>query len=264
MPTYAIGDIQGCFSALQRLLDKIHFNEHKDTLWFVGDLVNRGPESLETLRFIKKLPNRVVVLGNHDLHLMAVYFGIRKMYADDTIEDIINAPDCEQLISWLRQQPLVHYDAQLKYAMVHAGFAPMWDLKKALTLANEVSTVLKNENVTEYLKQMYGNEPTLWQDDLKGWERLRVITNYLTRMRYCDATGHLDLQVKDLNAPPNFYPWFLVPNRKTANDNIIFGHWAALQGKADHPHVFALDTGIVWGRELTAMCLETREKFSTH
>lgn len=264
MNTYAIGDVQGCLDPLMRLLDKINFNE-QDELWFVGDLINRGPKSLETLRFIKNLGSRArIILGNHDLHLIAVHHEIRSMYPDDTLTEILAAKDRDELIHWLCQQPLVYHDATLGYTMVHAGIAPMWDLKEALTLANEVSDTLKNnDTIIEYLKNMYGNEPNVWSEELQGFTRLRVITNYLTRMRFCDARGRLDLKVKDLNAPAHFYPWFLVPGRKTEKDNIIFGHWAALEGKADHPHVFALDTGIVWGRELTAFNLTTQEKIST-
>lgn len=265
MSTYAIGDIQGCFDPLMRLLEKIHFDVHKDKLWFVGDLVNRGPKSLETLRFIKDLgETATVVLGNHDLHLLAVHYGVRPTYTDDTLDAILTAKDRESLIEWLRKQKLAHYDAQLGYAMVHAGFAPMWDLKKSLKLAEEVSKTLQSKKITEFLTQMYGNEPDIWSDKLKSFTRLRVITNYLTRMRFCDQQGHLDLKTKAsvLECPENFYPWFKVPGRKTEQQNILFGHWAALQGQADHPHVFALDTGIVWGGSLTAFCLETQERFS--
>lgn len=265
MSTYAIGDVQGCFDPLMRLIEKINFDPHKDKLWFVGDIVNRGPKSLETLRFIKDLGSRAItVLGNHDLHLLAVHYGIRETYNDDTLDEILKAPDREQLINWLRTQKLVHYDNTLGYAMVHAGFAPMWDLKKALKLSEEVCKSLQSNQISEYLEQMYGNEPNIWNDKLKDFTRLRVITNYLTRIRFCDQQGHLDLNTKaSINeCPENFYPWFLVLGRKTENQNIIFGHWAALQGQANHPHIFALDTGIVWGGTLTAFCLETKERIS--
>ena len=261
MSTYAIGDVQGCLDPLLKLLEIINFNPKHDTLWFVGDIINRGPKSLETLKLIKRL-NAKVVLGNHDLHLLAVHYGMRKCFEDDTLEDILAAPEREELIDWLRQQPLMHYDEKSDYAMVHAGIAPMWDLQQALNVAEEVSKVLKSPDIQDYLKHMYGNEPNIWDDSLTGYTRLRVITNYLTRLRFCDAQGHLDLKIKNLDCPPNFYPWFLTPNRKTENQNIIFGHWAALDGNANHPHVFALDTGAVWGRRLTAMCLETQERFS--
>jgi bis(5'-nucleosyl)-tetraphosphatase (symmetrical) len=245
------------------LLEKLNFNPKQDTLWFVGDLVNRGPDSLNTLRFIKDLKNKAIcVLGNHDLHLLALHFGVSNLTSEDTVGDILSAPDREELINWLQQQPLVHYDPILNYTMVHAGFAPMWSLEQALTLANEVSTALKSTEASEYLRHMYGNAPNLWNDQLQGFIRIRVITNYLTRIRFCDQAGHLDLKTKDLNCPANFYPWFLVPGRKTATQNIIFGHWASLQGRSTHPHAFALDTGAVWGKELTAMCLETKAKFS--
>jgi bis(5'-nucleosyl)-tetraphosphatase (symmetrical) len=267
LATYAIGDVQGCLQPLLRLLAKISFEPKYDQLWFVGDLVNRGPASLEVLRFIKSLGGHAkVVLGNHDLHLLAVHYGVRQLYPDDTVQDILNAPDRMTLIDWLRCQTLAYYDPKLKFAMVHAGFAPMWDLQHALGLAEEVRAALQSEVVSDYLQHMYGNEPPLWDEALTGFSRLRVITNYLTRMRFCDAEGRLDLHTKARGAeavPPGFYPWFLVPGRKTEQVDIVFGHWAALEGQADHPHVFALDTGVVWGRYLTAMCLETRELFTS-
>ena len=267
MSTYAIGDVQGCFKPLIQLVNKINFNPQHDCLWFVGDLVNRGPQSLEVLRFIKNLGDRTrVVLGNHDLHLLAVHYGVRQEYPDDTLQEILTAPDRGELIAWLQRQPLAYYDAALDFAMVHAGFAPMWNLQTALQHADEVSQVLQGEKVIAYLQHMYGNIPELWDESLQGFPRLRLITNYLTRMRFCDPYGRLDLKIKSslLDAPKGFYPWFLVPERATADNNIVFGHWAALKGQAEHPHVFALDTGMVWGGCLTAMCLETQARFSVN
>lgn len=261
MSTYAIGDIQGCFSALEELLLHIEFDASKDKLWFTGDLVNRGPQSLEVLRFVKSLGDaQVTVLGNHDLTLLAIYYGTRKAHAGDTLNDILQAPDCDDLMAWLRRCPLLHHD---HYVMTHAGLAPMWTLAQAKALAHEVEQVLRGENIRDFLAAMYGNQPDRWQDDLTGMDRLRCITNYLTRMRFCDATGHLDLgfkgQIKD--KPAELIPWFLVPNRANQHEDIIFGHWAALEGITNTPSVYALDTGCVWGRCLTAMRLEDKQRF---
>ena len=260
MATYAIGDIQGCFKQLQGLLAKIHFDPVQDNLWLVGDLVNRGPQSLETLRVLKSLGDRAkIVLGNHDLHLLAVHYGVRECYPDDTISDILNAPDREELIEWLRQQPLVYYSAP--YVMVHAGFCPSWTLSEALTLGQEVSDQLKGPEIVAFLKEMYGNEPDSWSPDLHGLTRLRVITNYLTRMRFCSEAGRLSISKKTapLDCPESDYPWFKVPNRQIQTP-IIFGHWSALQGETQTENVFALDTGVVWGGPLTAMNLETQRR----
>ena len=259
MATYAIGDIQGCFRQLQGLLAKIQFNPAHDTLWLVGDLVNRGPQSLETLRFIKSLGDRVkIVLGNHDLHLLAVHFGVRELYPDDTITDILTAPDREELMEWLRQQPLVYYSEP--YVMVHAGFCPRWTLDEALALGEELSQQLKGPGVIDFFKMSYGNDPDQWSLNLSGLVRLKVIKNYLTCMRFCSDEGRL-LQGKGspLNCPEGYFPWFKAPNRQIHNP-IIFGHWSALQGETDTENIFALDTGVVWGGPLTALNLETLER----
>lgn len=261
MPTYAIGDIQGCFDELQSLLRQAHFDEAKDRLWCVGDLVNRGPKSLETLRFLKNLgPCVKVVLGNHDLHLLAVHYGVKGFYQDDTIQDVLAAPDREDLIEWLRVQPLVHVGEG--YAMVHAGFCPSWTLEEAVALAGEVSDALKSIEIKAFLKAMYGNEPDHWSPELTGMDRLRVITNYLTRMRFCSADGRLLMNKKTspLDCPEGYFPWFKVPGRRITSP-ILFGHWSALQGKTDTENVFALDTGVVWGGTLSAMRLEDQKRF---
>src|SRR6185312_8376786 len=185
MATYCIGDIQGCFVSLQQLLTKINFNPTHDRLWFTGDLVNRGPDSLKTLRWIKSLNNSVVALGNHDLHLLAVANNPAKNKEHDTLQEILNAPDCNELCDWLREQPLLHYDAQLDYILVHAGLPPQWDLKKAQQCAQEVQNILRSDNYPEFLTHLYGNQPDCWDDNLTGWDRLRVITNYFTRLRFC-------------------------------------------------------------------------------
>ncbi len=262
MPTFAVGDLQGCFDELQGLLALIQFDPNQDTLWCVGDLVNRGPKSLETLRFLKAMGSRVkVVLGNHDLHLLAVYYGVKISYPDDTLQDILTAPDREELITWLRAQPLIHSGEG--YVMVHAGVCPDWTLEEAIGLAQEVSEVLQSKDIAHFLKAMYGNTPDHWSSDLTGMERLRVITNYLTRMRFCSPTGHLlmDKKMSPLDCSPGYLPWFKAPHRKIIAP-IIFGHWSALQGKTHTHNVFALDTGVVWGGPLTAMRLEDQERFA--
>ncbi len=266
MSDYVIGDVQGCYSQLQRLLDAIDFNEQDDCLWFVGDLVNRGPESLAVLRFIKALPKPAkVTLGNHDLHLLSSLFCASPWKGhDDTIDDVLNAPDGEELGHWLRHQNLIYYDEAHNTVMCHAGIAPVWNLEQALMFAKEVETVLQSPHYGDFLTQMYGNEPSLWSPTLQGIERLRAITNYCTRMRFCDNEGRLVLtfkgQIKD--APKNLYPWYNVPCRKPIAAHIVFGHWAALQGQCEEPGIDALDTGCLWGGSLTAMRLQDKKRFS--
>lgn len=260
MSTYAIGDVQGCFEALLRLLDKIQFDAQHDTLWFTGDLVNRGPQSLETLRFIHSLGKKAItVLGNHDLTLLAVgNHAIPYNPARHTFIDILEAPDRDELLNWLQFQPLLHHDEQLQFTLVHAGFSPLWDLPTAMTLAKEVETVLQSAHSLEFFKHMYGNYPNTWGPQLTGWDRLRYIVNCFTRLRFCNAKGQLELSSTEAenHAPEGFSPWFKIPNRKSQTLNIIFGHWAALNGKTDEPNVFPLDTGCVWGKCLTAFRLE--------
>lgn len=265
MATYAIGDIQGCLEPLQCLLKKIDFNPTKDKLWLAGDVINRGPDSLATLRLLYKLRDSItLVLGNHDLHLIAVYYGLRKAGKNDTLEPLLLAPDRADLIYWLRQQKLVHHDTQLNFTMVHAGIPPQWSLDDALARSREVEAVLQSNSPELLLENMYGNSPARWRDDLQGVERLRVITNYFTRMRFCSAEGELELQTKESAdaAPIGFAPWFSLSGRKMRNHKIIFGHWAALEGQANTKNIYALDTGCVWGGELTALRLEDEVLFS--
>lgn len=265
MATYAIGDIQGCLEPLQCLLKKINFNPAKDKLWLAGDVINRGPDSLATLRLLYKLRDSItLVLGNHDLHFIAVYYGLRKAGKNDTLEPLLLAPDRADLIYWLRQQKLVHHDAQLNFTMVHAGIPPQWSLDDALGRASEVETVLQSNSPELLLENMYGNSPARWSDELQGAERLRVITNYFTRMRFCSAQGELELETKESAdaAPIGFAPWFSLSGRKMRNHKIIFGHWAALEGQANTKNIYALDTGCVWGGELTALRLEDEVLFS--
>lgn len=260
MPTYVIGDVQGCFDPLQRLLAKIHFDPAKDTLWFTGDLVNRGPDSLKTLRFIRELPNVVTVLGNHDLHLLAtVYSNNPLALQGDTLNAILQAEDKEDLCHWLRQQPLLH--VQDNHVLVHAGIYPHWTLQQALTYAGEVERVLRSDNYFALLSELYGNEPAVWDDNLTGIARWRFIINAFTRMRFCNTAGRLDLDTKlGLGEQPDgYFPWFSDPARKTQTTDIYFGHWASLKGKTHTDHVYALDTGCVWGEVLTAMRLEDGE-----
>ena len=262
MATYCIGDIQGCFDELERLLHIINYDRSNDHLWFVGDLVNRGPKSLEVLRFIKKLPNTKIVLGNHDLHLINFYNKIVD-FETEHLEQILAAPDALELIEWLRQQPLLYYDAERNFVLVHAGIYPGWDLQEAITYAHEVETALRAKNYINFLKNLYGNEPNIWNDGLRSWDRLRFIVNAFTRMRFCDSQGKLEFANSgEINAKlPGFLPWFKIPWRKTKNVKILFGHWAALKGTTNERNVFALDTGCVYGKKLTAMRLEDGARF---
>ena len=265
MATYAIGDIQGCLEPLQCLLKKFAFNPANDRLWLAGDLINRGPDSLATLRFLYQIRDLVtVVLGNHDLHFIAVYYGLRKQGKSDTLNELLGAHDCSELVGWLRHQKLVHHDSSLGFTMVHAGIPPQWDLSEALARAREVEHALQGDEPEKYLAGMYGNTPGVWRDELSGVDRLRVITNYFTRMRFCNADGELELQTKESAdaAPDGFAPWFSFSARKTYREKIIFGHWAALEGRVESNSVFALDTGCVWGGALTALRLEDEQKFS--
>ena len=259
MATYAIGDVQGCFRALQLLLDKIRFDPEQDTLWFCGDLVNRGPNNLSVLRFVKRLGSSVkVVLGNHDLHLLAVHAGAKQASKKDTIQDIFQAPDCDELLFWLRQQPLIHVENP--WVLTHAGVPHLWTVTQARSLASEVEAVLRSEHYCAFLHEMYGNNPACWSDDVDGMSRLRLITNYLTRMRFVTSTGVLNLNAKKglETAPAGTKAWFAHP-RQLADKNyrFLFGHWAALEGHTYDPRFIALDTGCVWGGALTAMTLET-------
>lgn len=239
------------------LLEKINFDPTEDRLIAAGDLVNRGPKSLETIRYCKDLGSAFkMVLGNHDLHLLAIAHGVREPTPKDTIGDILTAPDASDLIDWLQQQPLMLCID--KFTIVHAGIPPQWTLDQALTLASEVNTVLKSSNAARYFQHMYGNQPAIWSDNLQGPERLRVITNCLTRMRFCAEDGTLDLDTNHaFDAPHPFYPWFSLHNRKTTEDKLVFGHWASLKGRDCGDNLFALDTGCVWGGPLRILNLDT-------
>lgn len=266
MTTYAVGDLQGCLDPLKCLLDRVAFDPAQDRLWLVGDLVNRGPKSLETLRFLFAMRDSVTcVLGNHDLHLLAVAHNVERLKKSDTLREIIEAPDAGDLLDWLRRQKLVHYDETRDIAMVHAGIPPMWTLAKALKRAAEVEEALLDDaRLPLFLEGMYGNDPACWDSDLHGITRLRVITNYFTRMRFCKADGTLDLKSKEGadTAPPGYRPWFAHPSRKTRGQKIIFGHWAALEGKCNEPGLHALDTGCVWGGTMTLLNIDNGQRIS--
>lgn len=263
MSTYAIGDVQGCYDELQALLETIAFDPAKDQLWFAGDLVNRGPQSLAVLRFIHSLKDAKIVLGNHDIHLISLANG--SPYKDHhTLHDVLAAPDCHELIDWLREQPLFYYDPILGYAMVHAGLLPQWDIPQAQHHAAELEAVLRSRNYRSCLPHLQGNQPKLWDDTLSGWNRLRFILNAFTRLRFCTREGQLDFTCtgKIGSQPEGYMAWFQIPNRASRSIPIIHGHWAALEGKVDTPNIFALDTGCAWGGSLTAMRLEDRQCFS--
>ena len=263
MVDYVVGDLQGCYDQLQQLLAKVDFNPDQDRLLAVGDLVNRGPQSLQTLRFCRELGESfATVLGNHDLHLIAIARGHRRPSQKDSLDELLAAPDCQQLIDWLRQQPLARREGD--YLLVHAGVPPFWGRKKTLRLAAEVSQVLAGDGCDEFLAAMYGNRPALWSEKLRGPVRWRVITNYLTRMRFIGKDGRLDLTAKGApdKPPRGTLPWYLAPRRKMANKAIVFGHWAALEGRDCGDHLFALDTGCAWGQSLTLLNLETLERIS--
>ncbi len=260
MAVYAIGDVQGCYDELQKLLEFVEFDPSLDQIWLVGDLVNRGPNSADVLRFAKKMGPDVVkvVLGNHDLHLLATAAGVNEHnHHMDTMESILDAGDREELVTWLRHQPLFYHDAELGFSMVHAGLPPQWTLKKAKKRAKEVQKVLRSDNWQEFFKHMYGNKPDKWKKDLEGWDRLRYITNCFTRLRYCYEDGRLALKFKGppKDKPSGELPWFEMPNRKTANDRIIFGHWSTL-GTGQYGNVFSTDSGAVWGDHLTAVRID--------
>lgn len=260
MAVFAIGDVQGCFDELQRLLEKLNFDPDKDQLWFTGDLVNRGPKSLETLRFVRDL-DAVSVLGNHDLHLLAVAEGFQAERPRDTMRTVLDAPDASELLDWLRHRPLVHYDAELGYLLVHGGLPPEWNLDAALNSAREVEVALRSANYRELLRDMYGNEPARWNENLAGIERLRYIINAFTRIRYCTADGRLDFTHKGPpgSQPPDLLPWFEVPGRKNAELDVLFGHWSTLRDSKT-PRAFALDTGCLWGGKLTALRIDDEER----
>ena len=252
MATYAIGDVQGCYDELQALLGRIGFDRGRDRLWFVGDLVNRGPKSLEVLRLVRRL-DAIVVLGNHDLHLVTQYEGFERKRKDDTFTDVLGAPDARELVDWLRTRPLMHVEGG--WAMVHAGLLPQWTLDFAVSLAIEVQDALAAPTYRDFLANMYGSKPARWEDSLQGPDRLRVIVNAMTRMRFCTPEGVMEFHETGKKAPPGFVPWYEA--RKSREPQIVFGHWSSAGLQLSERYA-GLDTGCVWGGPLTALRLEDR------
>ncbi len=264
MAVYVIGDIQGCHDDLMALLDLLRFDAAHDRLWFTGDLVNRGPDSLAVLRFVRSLGDTAItVLGNHDLHLLAVAEDCAPFHRSDSLQPVLDAPDRDELLHWLRHRPLLHHDPGLAYTMVHAGLPPQWDLQAAQRHAAEVETVLRGPQYREFFAAMYGDQPRRWAPSLTGHQRLRFITNCLTRLRYCDADGGLCLDAKGEpgTQPAGCLPWFEVPGRASAGQRVVFGHWSTL-GLHRAADACCVDSGCLWGGLLSALCLETGNVFS--
>ena len=284
MATYVIGDLQGCYDELLRLLDKITYQPGNDKLWFVGDVINRGPKSLECLRFVKNCCEKEsgkMVLGNHDYHLLAAYAGLEKYLSkSDTIDQILQAPDVAELVDWLRMQPLLVEHPVMNAVMVHAGIPPQWSIEQAKSLAKEAEAPLQADDWQIFLRDhLFGNQSDSWQDNLQGWQRIRYIVNAFVRMRYCDHQGKLDFKLKsspesyikklkahkpihaeELIVSDKVQPWFLWSNRKNRDTQIFFGHWSTL-GAIDAYGIHATDTGCLWGGELTAYELETKTRY---
>lgn len=253
MATYAIGDIQGCFDEFQALLRRIRFDPQHDRLWLVGDLVNRGPRSLDVLRYVRALGDRaVVVLGNHDLHLVAQFEGFERTRTDDTFHDVLHAPDARELVDWLRHRPMMHAGGD--WAMVHAGLLPQWSVNRALELACEVERALRGPDYREFFAHMYGSRPDRWDEALAGWDRLRVIVNAMTRMRFVNGEGAMEFHSNGMAAPAGYRPWF---EGRHDERRLVYGHWSAL-GLQLAPGWAGLDTGCVWGGPLSALRLEDR------
>ncbi|OZA24932.1 MAG: bis(5'-nucleosyl)-tetraphosphatase (symmetrical) [Hydrogenophilales bacterium 17-64-11] len=262
MSTYAIGDPQGCQTSLLRLLDEVKFDPAADRLWLVGDLVNRGPDSLAVLRFVKSLGSAAIsVLGNHDLHLLALAEGYGRAHKGDTLDAVLAAPDRDELLHWLRQRKLAWREGD--FLMVHAGVLPAWTLDDTMQRAAEAEAALQGAHYRDFFAQMYGNAPVAWDEDLQGIERLRVIVNAFTRLRYCTAAGEMEFHHKGApgTQPAGWLPWFEVPGRRSAAATLVFGHWSTL-GLVNRPGLIALDTGCLWGGKLAAVRLEDRRAFA--
>ncbi len=268
MATYAIGDLQGCGDALNRLLEHIHFDSARDSLWFTGDLVNRGPDSLAVLRLVKSLGSRAVtVLGNHDLHLLALRYTTRSPKRGDTVQEVLRAEDCDELLTWLRYRPLLHIDPGTAFALIHAGLPCEWSLSEAAQHAREAELVLQSDGFVDFLAHMYGSEPDAWDPALTGKARLRFIVNCFTRMRYLTRHGRLDLKAKGPlgSTPASLIPWFMHPARPDLKQTVLFGHWSTLRltpAQERQYRVIPLDTGAVWGGALSAYRLEDGARFS--
>lgn len=265
MSTYLVGDVHGCFDELRALLAQVSFDPKQDTLWLTGDLVARGPRSLEVLRYVRSLgPAARMVLGNHDLHLLAVYAGISRNKPRDNLNPLLQAPDVEELVNWLRRQPILQIDHQLKLIMTHAGISPQWNIDTAKLCAREIEAVLNSGTYLLLLDAMYGDTPNSWNTELSGLTRLRFSTNVFTRMRFCFPHGQLDMNCKDVpkHAPAPLKPWFDLPRLVDPQYAIAFGHWAALKGKGTPNGIYALDTGCCWGEYLTLLRWEDKRYFT--
>lgn len=269
MANFAIGDLQGCYDSFLCLLEKINFDAHKDQLWLAGDLVNRGPDSLSTLKHVFQLSQQgacSTVLGNHDLHMLAVYHGCSTARPKDNFHDVLEDKDAGVLLNWLQSQYLA-LDINVnnkQFLLTHAGIPPIWSPQQTLAYASEVEKFLRGDTYSEYFNNMYGNLPDTWHEELSGIERLRTITNYLTRMRFCNKDGQLELLSKTPpgESPPGYQAWFSFENPFIKDTKLLFGHWAALQGQTNSTQHFALDTGCVWGKKLSALRLEDEVWFS--
>ena len=267
MATYVVGDIQGCYQSLVFALDQCDFDPAVDQLWCAGDLINRGPDSLSVLRLLRELgPAVVAVLGNHDMHLLALAAGNTRHAEQSNLTKVLDAPDCAELIDWLQQRPLLHWDTQLDFAMLHAGIPPQWTMAEAAIRAAEVETVLRGPQAAAYFADLYGHEPRAWSDDLTGMPRWRYITNSFTRLRFCTAAGSLALHEKGApgsQADPQNQPWFSHPNRASVDTRIVCGHWSTLGFYTDQ-HVWAIDTGCVWGKHLTLLRIDQAQPTAVH
>ena len=266
MALYAVGDLQGCLDPLKKLLDQIEFDPSRDELWLTGDLVSRGPDSLDTLRFVKTLGTCArCVLGNHDFHLLMADADCEPPPADGTLDAVLQSPDREELVAWLKQRPLFITDHERRLAMVHAALVPEWDLETAAALAGEIETCLRSDDHAAFLENIYGDTPERWEETLDGYDRARVIINAMTRLRFCASDGSMALEYKRApgTQPPGFHPWFELPHRRDPRYTLVFGHWSAL-GFTRRQGVLGLDTGCVWGGCLTAFRLDTErgERFS--
>lgn len=264
MSTYIIGDVQGCYQSLQALLKRVQYRPAVDELWFVGDLVNRGPSSLETLQLISDQPHTRIVLGNHDLHLLAIAQGVRQLQPKDTLQAILDHDECEALLDWLRCQPLFYYDSDKQWVMTHAGLYPLWTLDEHQQYTQQVEQVLQAGDYGQHLQTLFGNEPYCWSEVESLQQCRRFTVNAMTRMRFCDQQACLNFQYNGRvgDQPDYLQPWFTLEPKYTTAVSIAFGHWAALEGYTHKPSYFALDTGCVWGQTLTAYCIETQRYYS--
>lgn len=261
MAVYVIGDVQGCYRELKMLLKSVGYKSDKDKLWFAGDLVNRGPDSLKTLRFVKSLGEQAVtVLGNHDLHLLSAFYSGERLKSSDTLQEVLAATDANDLMEWLKNRPLMHHDINLNFSMVHAGIYPGWSISDALKRAQEVESVLQGKNPLQFLKEMYGNSPDLWADNLQGMDRLRFIVNVFTRMRFLQSNLTLDLMAKgtpDKLKNNGVKPWFEFKPSSIKLNRVAFGHWSTL-ASSQYGNCFALDSGCIWGGRLTALRIDKK------